>query len=730
MNKKIMGLSLLCVLSVIPFASTHAQTGVSNAWTGWLDRDEPSGQGDAEVLPSFLAETPSLVCTSPSAIEARIRGTTNVFTPGMATPQVLRSFDPSKGLQCYNVDQASGSCADFEVRFLCAAPTLGQTKAVLESVELFKLETPVAQGNAIALAIFKRDAAMDALKGRFSFDMDGKIIAFNDLAEGADEQSGDGIFTAFTTFDEAEITANQSAFTKKLSSVQNPQVREFVGRAVISTQTFNTTSTANARLALPITSIKGFRVQPAPSVLAGKTPPALVVPGNALVINDKRVVANAGFTFDPCNTDATGNNVNANNAWSFKTLISNLNNEATSGMTDQQFAHEWLRNWIANSTVNTFSIIARPNIKTFFQGWDGVNAATLNMDKLPFRLLAVVNRIDLASIPAYGVSAASKPGEIRFVFGLVTRNTSGVCVNNGVPGAADRMTAIFEYGDATNGCSSLKSLANQWLALDTLAGSTGANLGSAAYMNALKAITDTVTAPNVNRLNQLRTNDFAFDGIGGFGLQWQLREFAINPTTKKLAAVTIKQTPQPAKFRNPAPGSSEEILLHDYLSGQASSVLCEAHGVPDIFNSQPFLGSHADYNSTTTWPTSLSGTSLPTSFPTCYKSSIKTEPVGLTFSDKMASEVRHKFAVNTCDDCHAAETDTFFVHIDPINRALSGFMTGIIVNDTNIPGLTREFNDLARRNQALVGTSVNSCSSDPRTLSSFQAIQSRFRFIH
>lgn len=735
MKKKIMGLSLICVLTVIPFSLVQAQTtGVSNAWTNWLDRDNPSGEGDAEVLPSFLVETPAYVCTTPSAVEARVKGTTQVFTPGMITPQKLRTFEAGKGLQCYNADQPYGtSCADYEVRFLCAAPTLGQTKAVLQNIELFKLETPVAQGNAIALATFTRDAAMDALRGRFSSDLDGKITAFNDLAEGADERSGDGIFTAFTTLssaDEADINASKTAFQQKLSTVQNPQVREFVGRAVISTQTFNASSSANARLAVaPVTSIKGFRVLPAPSVLAGRTPPALVVPGNALVINDKRVVANASFTFDPCNTDATGNNVNANNPWSFKTLISNLNNETTSGMTDQQFAHEWLRNWIANSPVGAFSINARPNIKTFFQGWDGVNASTLNMDKLPFRLLAVVNRIDLASIPAYGVSAASKPGEIRFVFGLVTRNSSGICVNNGVPGAADRMTAIFEYGDATNGCSSLKSLANQWLALDSLAGPTGANLGNTAYMNALKAITDTVTAPNANRLNQLRTNDFAFDGIGSFGLQWQLREFAINPTTKKLAAVTIKQTPQPAKYRNPAPGSSEEILLHDYLGSQSNAVLCESHSVPETFNSQPFLGSHADYNNTTTWPTSLFGVTLPTSFPTCYKSSIKTEPAGLTFGDKMASEVRHKFAVNTCDDCHAAETDTFFVHIDPINRALSGFMTGIVVNDTNIPGLTREFNDLARRNQALVGTSVNACN-DPRTLNTFQAIQSRLRFIH
>ncbi len=727
MNKKIMGLSLLCVLSAAPLSPIHAQTGVSNAWTAWLDRDEPSGQGDAEVLPAFLTEAPNSVCTTPSAIEARIRGTTNVFTPGMVTPQALRSFDPSKGLQCYNVDQASGSCADYEVRFLCAAPTLGQTNAVLEKMDVFKLQTAVAQGNAIALATFKRDAAMDALKGRFSFDMEGKITAFNDLAEGADEKSGDGIFSAFVTMDLNDITNTQTAFNTKLNSVSNPIVREFVGRAVVSTQRFTASSSAPST-----TNIKGMTVTAAPTPIPAPIPPALVIPENALMINDKAVVANSTLTFDACNSDATGNNVNANAPWSFKTLISNLNNEATSGMTDQQFAHEWLRNWMVNTTVNTFTIAARPGLRDFFQGWDGVNASTLNMDKLPFRLLAIVNRIDLAAIPAYGVSTANKPGEIRFVFGLMTRDATGVCRNNGVPGSADQMTAIFEYRDATTGCSSLKDLANKWIALDTIGVQFGR--GSSNYLTALKAITDTVTAPNVNKLNQLRTNDFAFDGIGRFSLPWQLREFVIDSTSKKLVSTTIKQTPDPVRYR--PIGGAGEVTMKDYLQANSNAILCETHSVPELFNSQRFLGASTDYNSSTTWQ--IQPDTVPAAFPLCYKSSIVPgTDAGMILEEKIRSEIRHKFAINTCDDCHASETNTSFVHISPINRSLSGFVKGStpsqpvfqIPDDLNTD-LLREFNDLARRNQALVGTAATSCTIDPRILRSFQAQQARLGFIH
>ena len=725
MKKKIMGLSLICMLSALPFSSLHAQTGVSNAWTGWLDRDNPSGDGDAEVLASFLVETPSLVCTSPSALEARIKGTTQVFTPGMITPHKLRSFDATRGLQCYNADQVSGGCPDYEVRFLCAAPTLGQTKAVLEKMDVFKLQTAIAQGNAIALATFKRDAAMEALKGRFSFDMEGKITAFNDLAEGADEKSGDGIFSAFVTIDLNDIETTQKAFFNKLNTVQNPVVREFSGRAVVSTQKFAASSSTAST-----TSIKGLTVTAAPTPLPAAIPPALVVPENALMINDRVVVANPTLTFDACNTDATGNNVNPNAAWSFKTLISNLNDETTSGLTDQQFAHEWLRNWMTNTSANTFTIAARPAIREFFQGWDGANASTLNMDRLPFRLLAIVNRIDLATIPAYGVPAANKPGEIRFVFGLITRDSSGICRNNGVPGSADQMTAIFEYRDATNGCSSLKDLANKWLALDTIAIQSGR--GSANYLNALKAITDTVTAPNANKLNQLRTNDFAFDGIGRFSLPWQLREFVI--TNKRLAPATIKQTPDPISFRNI--GSSGEMTMKDYLQQNSNAILCETHNVPELFNSQRFLGASTDYNSATTWL--IQPDTVPTIFPGCYKSSIVPgTDAGMIFEEKIRSEIRHKFAINTCDDCHASETNTPFVHISPINRSLSGFVKGStttqpvfqVPDDINTD-LLREFNDLARRNQALVGTAATSCTIDPRILNSFQARQARFGFIH
>ena len=499
-----------------------------------------------------------------------------------------------------------------------------------------------------------------------------------------------------------DITDTQTAFNNKLRTVSNPIVREFAGRSVVVTKPFAASSSSASTVV-----IKGMVTNAAPEPLPAPIPPALVLAENALVINDKAVVANPGLTFDMCNTDNTGNSTNPNAPWSFKTLLSNLNNELTSGITDQQFINEWLRNWVVDNFANDTRIAARIGIKGFFPGWEPANAQTLNLDQLPFRLLAIVNRIDLASIPAYGTSTANKPGEIRFVFGLVQRS-GGLC-------SAAPMTAIFEYRDATSNCSGLKDLANKWLNLDSIGVQFGRN--SSNYRDALKAITDTVTAPNANKLNQLRTNDIAF------GSPWQLREFIISGG--KLSPTTIKQTPDPAQFQETSAAGA--ATTKTYLEQNANGILCENYNVPETIGTQRFLGASTDYNFGTTWP--ISPDILPASFPGCYKSSV-TNTNGMTLQAQIKSEVRHKFALNTCDACHSGETRTGFVHIDWATRGLSGFMTGIHITDPVNSQLTRQFNDLARRNQALVGTAATSCTTDPRILRRFQAQQARMRIFH
>jgi hypothetical protein len=449
-----------------------------------------------------------------------------------------------------------------------------------------------------------------------------------------------------------------------------------------------------ARTRNTIISIHGIRAEKIPSLIGGLSPIPFTGNENKMLgIHDPVVVANPSLTFDPCDTDGTGNNINPDNVWSFKALMANLNQGT--GLTTQEFIHEWLRNWMTSHVVNGFTIPARIGVRDYFPGWNGVNASTLDINHLPFRLLAVMNRLDLAKV-SY---ASTTSGEIRFVFGLLNPNTCTPAVG------IDQMTVIFEYGDTAKKCSTIKNRAKQWLALDSFP------LGSVDYMNALKAITDDVTqAPGAaTALNQIRTNDFAFDGLGMFN-NWQLREFVRDSKTGRLMPTTTKQTPD-AGFR------AGSTLTAKFMEQQANAILCESHTVPENFMGQHFLAASLDYFNTSFWTAPTHAANLPTTFPSCYTSSISSISGALPLSMRIQSEVRHKFSINTCDDCHAQETNTFFTHVNPVTRNFSGFMTGITVADPQLgpPAsgvIERDFDDLQRRGQIVEELAVRSCVGD------------------
>jgi hypothetical protein len=72
-------------------------------------------------------------------------------------------------------------------------------------------------------------------------------------------------------------------------------------------------------------------------------------------------------------------------------------------------------------------------------------------------------------------------------------------------------------------------------------------------------------------------------------------------------------------------------------------------------------------------------------------------------------------SLNACDDCHSGETSTQFTHVKPSTfpTALSGFLTGVTVSDPGgEAGVTRQFDDLTRRGEAMESLAVKSCFSD------------------
>jgi hypothetical protein len=126
MKHKLMCMAAVGFLALNSFATMAESALVSGGnWTEWLDRDDPSGNADAEILSNFLQEKPGAVCQQPTAIEARYSTPSGwvVINPSTASsaPNIIRAFSPTVGLACFNADQTNGkpSCQDYHVRFLC-----------------------------------------------------------------------------------------------------------------------------------------------------------------------------------------------------------------------------------------------------------------------------------------------------------------------------------------------------------------------------------------------------------------------------------------------------------------------------------------------------------------------------------------------------------------------------------------------------------------------------------
>ena len=544
------------------------------------------------------------------------------------------------------------------------------------SAQLYRVEGQKSQRrqqqNAALLVDFGQ---VKGLKKVIAMNFSGKSIALNDLGIPPDIEPEDGRFAAFLDFDFKQQEVAGELFRKRNGDKPVREVAQFAGRSPKSKGEFSTDQLDKVKVPQPIELRDGTRLTPfAPIADHIKILPVTHDPMRSLMVNEPAVVSDPARTFDPCDVDGDGSLGNVNGAWSFKTLMANMANTTLTGLSTQDFINEWLIQWMTDQTVNSFTILARQQIQDFFPGWDGVNASTLDIDNLPFRLLAIVNRIDLAQTSAYGVSG--KPGEIRLVFGLVDP-LSSACVS-GDTGSTRSMTVIFEYGDTASLCRSVKSRAQQWVDLSTMV------VGSPAYNAALQDITDDVTLadavpgkPNGSALNQLRTNEIAL------AFPWQLREFVLPAAGGLLESATIKQTPDPDLFRLNSPVTAQ------FMADNADAISCETHLVPELYQGNPFLGSFTDYGFGTIW----NAPDLVVAGPNfCTETTVSGIPTQF-------GTVRHKLSLNTCDDCHSGETSTVFTHIDPrtFPSDLSGFLTGITVPDPVGEPVTREFNDLARR---------------------------------
>jgi hypothetical protein len=577
-------------------------------------------------------------------------------------------------------------------------------------VSLQQLERPTAMDENVAVHVKLPPPANKELEGslvRVLGTPDNPTLLFNSdaLAEvGAIPSSpGKGFFTSFSQFDRSEIErriANERLLESGELGEVSPDAVVFKGRT-------------------PVGITQGIRFDPElfdrflpqPLNLCPATPVSTLAGwGQSLFITSPSVVLNGARTWDPCTGAGTQGGV-----WTFAHLMRQM--AMGSGTTPETFVLRWLEMWLNNYTVNGDVVPARlAMFNQVIQPWataSGVTATLLtdatgkrfvqlsgplNLNIAPFRLLAIINRLDLGRTATgssgYGGTTSSRPvdaGELRFIFQVVQPNPWGG--GSQATCGLKPFTVIFEYGVPITGCSNVVQWARDWTQLNTFGGFTP------AYLAHLEGLTQSVVlhgaAPgkgNQNAINQIRTNENALN------FRWELREFTLTnenpgagtdaPANGLLRKHSVAQTPDDAAY-----ASSGDPDIDNYVMGTVRPSVpapagplpancSSAHSVPYFFTGAPFKGGNSLVAPPTHWE---------------------------AFSANPVSNVdvcaRHQFSLNTCNGCHFGDTSTFFTHVSTtgIPVTMSSFLTGggpglsFGVPDTQFGAPTWRFADLERR---------------------------------
>ncbi|MBZ4332125.1 hypothetical protein K8556_14955 [Corallococcus sp. AS-1-12] len=437
-----------------------------------------------------------------------------------------------------------------------------------------------------------------------------------------------------------------------------------------------------------------------------------------LMIRDPAVVLDPARTWDPCTGAGTKGGV-----WTFAHLMREM--AQGSGARPEAFVLSWLSLWLNDFQSNGDTVPARRKmydeviapwaaasgatsslrLNPATTRWEVVLSRPLDLDIAPFRLLAIVNRIDLASSWDHA-DRQSDPGELRFLFGLTRPSPWG----GGTEATCNLrpFTVIFEYGVPGEGCAQVVAWARQWALLGNIPSF------NVAYKAQLTQMTQSVVlrgrAPgkgNDNALNQIRTNEAAL------AFPWELREFRLvdehpvsgkdKPSDGLLRVHTMARTPDDATHDSEVDPDIDFFVRTQVKNGVELPVTvptrCTANfTVPRKVRGRPFLGANSLVAKPTHWE-------------------------GFSVDATDAAEVcaRKEFSLNTCNGCHFKDTGTndfsgmdnvAFTHVSPtsgIPARLSRFLTGggpgfmYLVPDAQFGAQVTSwpYADLQRRHQRL-----------------------------
>ncbi|HEX9945383.1 MAG TPA: choice-of-anchor X domain-containing protein [Thermoanaerobaculia bacterium] len=543
-------------------------------------------------------------------------------------------------------------------------------------------------------------------------------VILRDDGQGGDAVAGDGTFTGIGTVDDADLQTRSDADQSELASrgskqaivfmgrtsvaVDNPQAFDLAGfqagkavpfgpavaflepeRAPATTGTTATADTATTTRSGP-NGLRGIFAAGTAAVTLGTN----VFQDRVLMIRSLPVVTDPTRTWNPC----TGLG-NPNGVWTFNHLMTQMTNQAASGIDPAVFVETWLAHWQANQTINGHTVPARINVNTIILNpWPKRADGHIDLAQSPFRLLAIVPRLDLRRTTSgggsYSINVSGNfldAGEARFVFGLLDKRNGGCSVTP--------FSVIFEYRVPKCECKMVKSWAQQWIELFSF------TPGSAAYNDRLQRITDQFvrananpTRPNGSALGQLRTNEIT---LVLPNIPWELREFQLTQFPFSFLNETTTADTAIDSFNNSA--TFDNWILTAVAPNLTAAQMFQnpIPPVPLFFSGVNFLGSNPQTLSTNFfWRV--------------------TNPLVPSLSPGGGNNTtnwgRHRASLAACNGCHGREsrpaaTVAPFVHVDPstglgLPAGLSEFLTGV----NNLPdpqepaGLPpRNFDDLARR---------------------------------
>jgi hypothetical protein len=562
-------------------------------------------------------------------------------------------------------------------------PTTLTSPLQVESASIQLLPAPVAGGNTLLVLTVAPGPGSPSSSNVITLLIDNALTLLRDDGQFPDVTANDGNFSAVINVNPSDIDSWNAEFSNLPANGQVSYV--FSGRSIVAT---------NSMQPFPKTNFLAGQAV----VLVDNTVPSSVVKNvgpcngspNAYdaykteMILDLSVVADPARTWDnngPPSPGGVGGVGTQMGPWSFGLLISNIANTAVTGITPSDFVLRWLQSYQFAQTINGDTVQAVSAVQSqIVSPWQTATAAeggfppgAVDVAIAPFRLLAIVNRVDLRDNSTYG--GPEPAGEARFVF-----ENLGQFSTNETPSP---FTVILEYAVPLHGCDQVQAWGAQWAALNALP------LPSAAFNNALQAITDqfskagqnSAQLPNMSAIAQIRAND-------DLGPQlWESREFNLD-SSGFLVETAVKATPADRynnttdllAFINSVPAPGKYCTLPPLTAAPSISI-------PVIFNGKPFLGGYA---------------------PSEGEPGMFWTPPYLSVSTCC---VRHILSLNTCNGCHSRETGNGaaangFTHVKPRNfgvqSSLSGFLTGTSVLDPS--GCTSDiynYSDLARRVQDL-----------------------------